>query len=174
MLCALGGEAAPAPAAGLQLRTGLTWLLKSCSVRANSPAGSSSGPEFCSEVCTPVPGIGCTTKALVFAQKYCAGTEVSHRCLFQHMGKSMLPTYCRGVTRGKSFSCPSPSETSESEVLETITPDVPTLCTWSDGPCCLTPVCSCVVKQHVCLVFFLCVCKACAVNGQWRVSTVRV
>lgn len=61
MLCVLGGDAAPASG------TGLTWPLKFCSVWANVPAGSSRNLEFCFQLYTPVPGIGCTAKALGFA-----------------------------------------------------------------------------------------------------------
>lgn len=99
-LCALGGEAAPAPAAGLQVRTGLTWPLKSCSVWANSPVGSSPGPEFCFEVCTPVLGTGCTTKALGFCSevlpRYSSEPSVS---LPVHGGTGVTHMLQRGDSR---------------------------------------------------------------------------
>lgn len=63
MLCVLGGDTIPASG------TALTWPLKSCSVWAHVPAGSSLDLEFCFELHAPVPGIGCTAKVLGFAQK---------------------------------------------------------------------------------------------------------
>lgn len=112
MLHILGGDDAPASG------TGFTWPLKSCSVWANIPTSSSPDLQFCFKFHTPVPGIACTAKALGLTQK-------KYLCRASGETSVSLPLGNKGYPY-------------EAEVTQDHNPDISALCTWSNGPCCLT------------------------------------